>query len=98
MSHLTASEWLDAGLLASVTPRAELQAATARWFDWTLAGHSAAALRRAALASRLIVCDVVNRVLPLAERLYLDDLLQTADAAEGVEAFLAKRPARWKDR
>jgi len=35
--------------------------------------------------------------LPKAERLYLNDLLSTADAAEGVAAFLAKRPPRWKD-
>ncbi len=29
------------------------------------------------------------------ERLYLDELMSTRDAVEGLEAFLAKRPAQW---
>ena len=33
---------------------------------------------------------------PIA-RLYVDSLATTADAAEGVAAFLSKRPARWTD-
>jgi cyclohexa-1,5-dienecarbonyl-CoA hydratase len=32
------------------------------------------------------------------ERLYLSELLPTRDASEGLEAFLAKRPARWENR
>ncbi len=30
------------------------------------------------------------------ERLYLDHLMATADAKEGLEAFLAKRPPVWR--
>lgn len=33
-----------------------------------------------------------------ATRLYLEDLMSTEDATEGLRAFLEKRPARWKDR
>jgi cyclohexa-1,5-dienecarbonyl-CoA hydratase len=32
------------------------------------------------------------------EALYRDALAATGDAQEGVQAFLEKRPARWKDR
>jgi cyclohexa-1,5-dienecarbonyl-CoA hydratase len=32
------------------------------------------------------------------ERLYLEKLMKTHDAVEGLTAFLAKRPARWEDR
>ncbi len=36
------------------------------------------------------------RTLPEMERLYLDDLMSTADAQEGLASFLQKRKAVWK--
>jgi enoyl-CoA hydratase/carnithine racemase len=33
--------------------------------------------------------------LPELERLYVDGLMRTADAVEGVRAFLEKRPPVW---
>jgi len=36
--------------------------------------------------------------LPMLERLYLDDLMRTADAAEGIAAFMNRREPSWKDR
>ncbi|HWS15462.1 MAG TPA: cyclohexa-1,5-dienecarbonyl-CoA hydratase, partial [Candidatus Methylomirabilis sp.] len=32
------------------------------------------------------------------ERLYLEELMGTHDAVEGLTAFIAKRPATWEDR
>jgi len=92
-----ATEWEAAGLVDRLVPRDRLEAAVERWFDTTIAPHSAAALRHAALASRLVVSRAAQALLPQAERLYVDDLLSTADAAEGVAAFLEKRPPRWTD-
>jgi len=40
----------------------------------------------------------VRTVLPGLERLYLNDLMRTKDAPEGLVAFLGKRASRWKDR
>ena len=33
-----------------------------------------------------------------AERIYLEELLETEDAREGIEAFLAKRSPQWRHR
>ena len=94
----SAADWQRAGLIEDVVPDGTLDAAVARWFDAHLAGKSAAALRHAAAAARLAVRQHVRAVLPELERLYLDDLMQTEDAAEGVAAFMQKRAPKWTDR
>jgi len=35
--------------------------------------------------------------LDIAEKLYLDDMMATKDAHEGLTAFLEKRPPKWAD-
>jgi len=39
-----------------------------------------------------------DKGLARAEKIYLDELMQTADAQEGIEAFLQKRTPEWKGR
>ena len=91
------AEWQAAGLVERIVEADHLSSAVDQWYSSTIERHSAAALQRAALASRLVVRRSVDALLPQAERLYLDDLLSTADAAEGVAAFLEKRPPKWKN-
>lgn len=93
-----AQEWAQAGLIAFTAPADALDAAVDAWFDRHLAPHSAAALRHASAALRLDVHDAVERLLPRIEQLYLQDLMSTADAAEGIRAFIEKRKPQWKDR
>ena len=93
-----AAEWRDMGLVEFVVPAETLDGEVDRWFAEHLAGRSAAALRHAAAAAR---CELVTRVrqtLPELERLYLDDLMRTEDAVEGIAAFLDRRPPNWKNR
>jgi len=40
----------------------------------------------------------VRSRLAEVERLYLDRLMQTRDANEGLAAFLARRPPQWEHR
>lgn len=73
------------------------QAALA-WFDEHLAKHSAASLRFAVRAARAGVVERIRVKLAEVERLYLEELMATHDAVEGLTAFIAKRPATWEDR
>lgn len=59
--------------------------------------HSAAALRRAVRAVRLGLNRRLREDLNEIERIYLRDLMRTADATEGIEAFLEKRRPVWRN-
>jgi cyclohexa-1,5-dienecarbonyl-CoA hydratase len=46
-------------------------------------------------------CDYAARIaakIQTVERMYLDDLMRTHDAVEGLEAFIGKRAAQWQHR
>lgn len=90
-----AQYWHDAGLLSIVGPNNGLEEAAATWFDTYLAPHSATALSHAAMASRLTLRGPAEAALDTAERDYLSGLLKTADAREGVQAWLEKRAPKW---
>lgn len=72
------------------------QAAIA-YYDEHFAPRSASSLRFAVRAARLGVNERLRTKLAAVERLYLDELMATHDAVEGLTAFLAKRPAIWTD-
>ena len=86
------------GLIALVAGQGFLKEAAEGWFSTHFAPKSAAGLRHAAAAARLGLLAHVRQVLPRLERLYLDDLMRTEDAVEGIAAFMAKRAPSWTDR
>jgi len=57
---------------------------------------SASSLRFAVEAGRAGYEDRVRKQLAGVERLFLQELIATADAREGLNAFLEKRQADWK--
>ena len=93
---LDAAEAQRIGLVSAVA--ADPEAAALAWFDAGPARHSAASLRFAAQAARLDLIARVRAKLAAVEELYLTGLMATADAVEGLDAFMQKRPARWEDR
>lgn len=90
-----ATKWQETGLIELVAPAQELEAAVDHWFDAHLAPRSAAALRYAAYALRTGARHHLAQVLPELEDLYLNRLMRTKDAVEGIEAFIEKRPPVW---
>lgn len=93
-----AAEWASCGLIELVAAADRLPAAVDEWFDRTLAKWSAEALRHAVRAVRGPLVEAAGRGLSAVERLYLDDLMRSRDAIEGIQAFLEKRAPRWTDR
>jgi cyclohexa-1,5-dienecarbonyl-CoA hydratase len=91
-----ASEAHAAGLVHTVFDDPETAALA--WFNQHLAGKSAAALACALTAARGAMLRDVRQRLAEVERLYLDKLMATRDANEGLTAFLAKRKPQWEHR
>ena len=76
----------------------EPEAAALAWFDAGPAKHSAASLRFAVKAARLGMNERVRAKIAAVEDLYLNGLMATHDAVEGLNAFVEKRAALWEDR
>ena len=74
------------------------ETAALAYFDTHLAPKSAAALACAVTAARGPLVADLRRRLAEVERLYLDTLMKTHDANEGLAAFLAKREPQWEHR
>jgi cyclohexa-1,5-dienecarbonyl-CoA hydratase len=93
---IVAEEAHRIGLVHSVT---EDPSATAlAYFAEHLAPVSASSLRFAVRASRAEAVARIKAKLAVVEKLYLEELMSTHDAVEGLTAFIAKRPAQWADR
>ena len=91
-----AAEAKELGLVHTVAD--DPAAAALAWFDAHLAGKSAASLRYALKAARHARIDEVRAGLAAVEELYLQGLMNTRDANEGLTAFLARRPPVWEHR
>jgi cyclohexa-1,5-dienecarbonyl-CoA hydratase len=89
-----ADEALALGLVQQVSDSGH-DAALA-YFDQHLAAKSAAALGCAVRAAREPLVPEVKRRLAAVEKLYLEGLMATRDANEGLAAFLARRQPVWE--
>ena len=89
-----AAEAREIGLVHAVAD--DPAAAALAWFDAHLAGKSAASVRYALRAARLARIEAIRAGLAAVEKLYLQGLMNTRDANEGLTAFLARRPPVWE--
>jgi cyclohexa-1,5-dienecarbonyl-CoA hydratase len=74
------------------------EAAALDYFDRHLAPHSASSLRFAVSAAHGAAAQRIKGRLAEVESLYLDGLMATHDATEGLRAFIEKRPTNWENR
>lgn len=94
---IPASEALRLGIVRRVVADGEVDDA-AMAFARRIARHSAAAIR---LAKRALRADADTPLGPAFQRvgaLYRDELMATADAVEGLRAFVEKRDPVWSHR
>jgi cyclohexa-1,5-dienecarbonyl-CoA hydratase len=82
------------GLVQQVSDDPEATALA--YYESHLAGKSATSLALAIEAARGARAREARTRLADVERLYLDQLMRTRDAHEGLAAFLAKRPPQWE--
>jgi cyclohexa-1,5-dienecarbonyl-CoA hydratase len=73
-------------------------AAALAWFDRHLADKSAASLAMAVRAARAPFSELARARLADVESLYVDKLMETHDACEGLKAFVEKRRPKWEHR
>lgn len=73
-------------------------AAALTYFERNLLGKSAAALALAARAAREPFAELARARLDDVEALYLEKLMATRDANEGLNAFIEKRQPQWEHR
>jgi cyclohexa-1,5-dienecarbonyl-CoA hydratase len=92
---VAAKEALELGLVNSVSedPEAEFEA----FLRQHILPKSAVALGHAVSAARFELHRALLRHLDELEKFYLEQLMQTEDANEGIRSFLEKRKPVWKN-
>jgi cyclohexa-1,5-dienecarbonyl-CoA hydratase len=91
---ISGREAAEIGLATSAWPEGELDDEVEQTVD-RLVQLSPAALAIAKKASYAWDSMHFDKGLARAEKVYFEDLMKTADAAEGVRAFMEKRPPKW---
>ena len=93
---ISAVEARQMGLISKVVPDQELESETALFIRPYLK-LSAEVLRKTKKAITAGLRDDLEPALTAIEEIYLNELMKTADAQEGLKAFLEKRKPVWKN-
>jgi cyclohexa-1,5-dienecarbonyl-CoA hydratase len=92
---VTAADARAMGLVDEISAGDPMDAAIA-WARTHLATRSASSLRLAVRAVRQSFSARLRAELPALERIYLQELMPSHDAVEGLQAFLDKRAPVWR--
>ncbi len=86
------------GVVNAVADKGSLDGVVAEFVEKQILPKSASSIRIANDAARVSIREYWDSHIEGCERLYLDTLMSTADAVEGIEAFLEKRSPKWADK
>lgn len=88
----------DAAAMGMVRVAADPGEAALAYFAEHLEPKSASSLRHAVKAARFDYAERIRAKIARVERMYLDELMTSHDAVEGLAAFAGKRTAQWQHR
>jgi len=84
------------GLLNYVFENKEqLNAGTDDWIQKNILPKSASSLRYSVRSARIVLNRVLKKNLKKLEKIYINELMETHDANEGINSFLEKRKPDW---
>ena len=92
---IDANEAARLGLVNAVFAAADFDSASEGWLA-SIYKQSASSIRFAKKAFRLAQAADFEQRLDSVERLYLEELMKSSDANEGLAAFIEKRRPEWK--
>jgi cyclohexa-1,5-dienecarbonyl-CoA hydratase len=87
----------DWGIANATCPKGELEPLVRNFLEEQILPRSASSLRMAHQAAQMSIQSHFETFIGRTEILYLQKLMQTADAKEGLESFLEKREPQWKN-
>ncbi len=97
--NITAEQALTLGLVNKIfTESGEMESAVDDYFQKFLLPKSASSLKFAVRAARSNFNTILRQNLAGLETMYIEVLMQTFDANEGIESFLQKRKPEWKNK
>ncbi|UCH66761.1 MAG: enoyl-CoA hydratase/isomerase family protein [Ignavibacterium sp.] len=95
---ITAEEGKAIGLINEVFESMEaMETELYKWISESILPKSASSLRYAVRASRVKFNHILRKMLPDVEAMYINELMETEDANEGINSFLEKRKPGWKN-
>lgn len=77
--------------------REELDVKSIEWIEKNILPKSASSLRFAVKAARIKFNHILGNFLPQLEYMYVNELMNTKDANEGINSFLSKRSPVWEN-
>jgi cyclohexa-1,5-dienecarbonyl-CoA hydratase len=95
--RFTAETLHGRGLVNHVAEKGKLDEAVSSFVEKQIRPKSASSLRITKSASSVVLAEQYRSFIGKLESLYLEDLMSTADAVEGIEAFLEKRQPEWEN-
>jgi cyclohexa-1,5-dienecarbonyl-CoA hydratase len=92
-----AEDAIRLGFVDTVVEKGQLDEALTAFVEEHILPRSASSIRIANEAAMTAIAAYYDANIEKVEKLYLEKLMSTEDAVEGIQAFLEKRPPQWKD-